>query len=73
MQHMKTKSRPIEYAGIVHSVGCGWILSDAARCDVTLFLCLLFIAFCGLHIAGCIGARLATGVNCLNASSSVED
>ena len=49
-----------------------YVLSDAARKHYKLFLCLLHIASCGLHLAGCLGVRLSFGTHRLSGMSCFE-
>ena len=61
----------MEFHGVVNDKGV-YCLSRASTRYPSVLQAILQIAACGLHLAGCIGARLGHGIKCLEGLSYVD-
>jgi hypothetical protein len=70
-RYVVSLNKCMEFHGVVNDKGV-YCLSRASTRYPSVLQAIFQIAACGLHLAGCIGARLGHGIKCLEGLSYVD-
>jgi hypothetical protein len=71
-RYVVSLNKCMEFHGVVNDKGV-YCLSRVSTRYPSILQAVLQIAACGLHLAGCIGARLGHGIRCLEGLSYVDN